>query len=154
MKYLTTLFLALVSLSMCAQNIYVYTYDDAGNRIQRDMIPLRLGGPEGSSAMEQRFGQFKDFEDTSPDEGHIMALDSMEISFYPNPARRRVQVAFSTSEVATQEVRIVSDNGQILYQRQNLWGNFELPFERLAPGTYFIWLKLDGRIVRQMVIKE
>lgn len=148
MKYLAALCLAISSLIMHAQNVYVYTYDDAGNRIQRDMVPLRLANPNGGNSANAA-------HQISEAEGAVAELnDQLQISLFPNPTAGEVNLEFSAAEHFTEEVRIISSRGELVYQKQDITGNFTVPFVNLPAGNYFIWLKLNGSIERFQVIKE
>lgn len=143
--------LFLIIHSSSAQNkVYEYDYDDSGNRISRTVVYLRTtqsGGSSADASIKQQTVQ------KNPD-GVKGELTSTSISLFPNPTSSMVQVRFEKSGIQTEEARILNANGQVLYREQNLSGNFLLPFNDLAAGTYFIWLKINGKVERYQVVRQ
>ena len=150
LKYLSSLMLVISCLSLSAQNIYMYTYDDTGNRIQRNMVTLRLANPNGGNPNDA-IGEYLEPEGESVEN---LEIDELQISLFPNPTAREVSLEFSTIDQFTEEVRIISSRGELLYQKEDIIGDFTLPFSNLPVGNYFVWLKLNGKVERFQVIKE
>jgi hypothetical protein len=150
LKYLSTLVLVISCLSLGAQNIYTYTYDDTGNRIQRNMVTLRLANPNGGNPNDG-IGEYFDSEEESAKD---LVIDKLQISLFPNPTASEGNLAFSTTDQFTEEVRIISSRGELLYKKQDIIGDFTLPFSNLPVGSYFVCLKLNGKVERFQVIKE
>lgn len=136
------------------QTAYEYTYDNAGNRTMREMIilpPVAPGGGGNALVQEPLIAQIAP-ESKSAERGSTQEI--LELSLYPNPTTSSVNVKFSQSEVLTNEVRIIDNNGKVMYSKNDLSGDFEVPFDNLIPGNYFIWLSLQGEIKRFQVVKQ
>tara|TARA_R110002050_G_scaffold300435_1_gene469784 strand:+ start:2362 stop:2823 length:462 start_codon:yes stop_codon:yes gene_type:complete len=153
MKYLVILFLSLGCLSLFAQSTYLYGYDNAGNRIQREMIPLRLSNPNAGN-MPSTDAEASDRQATELQGLNDQLDNKVSISLFPNPTANEVNLEFNKENHLTEEVRIINSRGKLLYQDQFVSGNFALPFNNLVAGSYFIWLKINGSIYGYQVIKE
>ncbi len=156
MKKVLYLFAALlfIGMSVTAQTkTYRYTYDDAGNRTTRNVAYLRVANPNGGNGATAAMENAEYNSAENPD-AVIAETEAAQISLFPNPTTRTVNVAFGKSETQTDEMRILDGHGKIVLQKENLSGNFTLPFEGLAAGKYYIWLRLNGRIERFPVIKQ
>lgn len=153
MKNFFTYFL-LISVNFCGLSqtkAYQYDYDVAGNRIARNVIYIRaaaLINPTVNQVFSKE-GAIDSVAMVSDQLSEILTID-----LYPNPTLKTVQIEFSNLEVLTNEVRLIDQNGKILYQQKEFTGNFEVNLEAYPVGTYFIWLLLDDKVHRYQVVKK
>ena len=153
-KYQLALILsAIFALTSIAQTkTYQYGYDDAGNRISRNVVYLRTSGGTGTEMANTPTST--DQALSNEEDGIVAELTGAQISIFPNPTSSVVTVSYSEEDVVTSEVRLIDLNGKILYHREQVSGNFELAFRNLAAGSYYIWLRWDDKVERFQVIKQ
>ncbi len=153
MKTTTFLLLTTLGFTLSAQPvIFAYSYDEAGNRIQRQVVPLRVASP-GNTEADQAATREEDLlnELTDP------LSEALSISLYPNPAQEVVKINFSQN-VELGELRVVDSKGK-LYYRQRAKGSWlagqplEVPFANLKPGNYFILVNVNGETKQYQIIK-
>ena len=83
------------------------------------------------------------------------ALDEQEAStmnVFPNPFRDEVMVEFK--ETKNGNVRLVSLQGEILYDQPFEASILQLPKQELAKGLYLLELSFDQLIITKNIVKE
>lgn len=157
MKFTFTLFLVAAGIIFVSaqQTAYQYSYDDAGNRIRREMIilPPMAPGSGGTALMEVPLVAQMKAADKSA-ETATRNDEGLELALYPNPTTSAVNVKFNKTDITIDEVRIIDNNGKIMYSQKNLIGDFEVPFDGLTPGVYFLWLRMQDEVKRFQVVKQ
>ena len=124
-----------------------YTYDQAGNRTQRNMVVLKVGEPDTEAEERQQTSN-----DTSGAEPLQLAEGS--ISVFPNPTRGLVQVEFTKENASLNRLRITDQTGRVMWDKKDLVGPQELNFSEFSSGLYFITVHRNGATHRFKVIKE
>jgi hypothetical protein len=111
-----------------------YTYDDNGNRVQRDFVPLRLANT-----------QIKD----------STVYHDIGISVFPNPVYETFHISVN-SELNQNEninVLITDANGKKLYFKNLNSGMNNIDFSNYKSGIYFVKIELENEIVEYKIIK-
>ena len=139
MKYLTTLLFAAIFLAKhaTAQTIYcglTYSYDAAGNRIQRIVTA-----------------------DCDPGHRMMVVTDTTTIDsikeglkeiLFPNPTTGQVSVVFNTP-VAEAQITVTDNLGRQLYSTTASGTSIPLDISRFAEGLYFILVRAQGNTVNR-----
>ena len=124
-----------------------YTYDQAGNRTQRNMVVLKVAEPDTEAEEQQQTSN-----DTSGAEP--LQLGEGSISFFPNPTRGLVQVEFTKGNVRINRLRITDQSGRVMWDKKDLVGPQELNFSEFSSGLYFISVYKNGAVHRFKVLKH
>ncbi|WP_026474902.1 T9SS type A sorting domain-containing protein [Alkaliflexus imshenetskii] len=136
---LTTFFfftLALVKLH--GQNI-AFTYDKAGNRIERKTIPLK-----SSSFSEAETEQI--FEDS---------LSDQKIQIFPNPTRGHLVVSIkSLEDKTTGKITITDINGRLILTQEILEPNTSLNLSNQPTGYYLMTITLGEESSFWKIVKN
>lgn len=149
---LLNFFFGVVTMSIAQSKTYQYTYDNAGNRITREIIYVSLKTTSSGDGTSQ--GAPPNYSSEMKRDTVTANLGAITINVYPNPTAGVVSIDYSEPDFTTKEVRIIDANGRVMYQKRAVQGNFALPFESLATGQYFVWLNINGKIKRFAVIKK
>ncbi|MBN2542666.1 T9SS type A sorting domain-containing protein [bacterium] len=142
----------LISSTLLAQTQFEigFTYDDAGNRITREVILLKSPGeiaveegivPDLCGDVHQKV-----FEGTAGD---------FIIAVYPNPTRESIMVEISgagTPPAWTAEV--YDSNGGLLFRKEANTGNAAIDLSGQHKGIYFLTILLPDGKNTWKVVKE
>lgn len=77
--------------------------------------------------------------------------NDLEVKIFPNPTSQKLQI-HELSELAT--VRVLNQQGQLMFTKELPIGNNELMISSLSPGIYWIHIQTEtGRMTRKTVIE-
>jgi hypothetical protein len=145
MKILTTLIITLFVAGATAQTAVEYTYDAAGNRIQRKVIVVKSPEQVNDSLLNIPF-----LEEVSVAEVEGLAsvsehLGNMRVSLHPNPSSDfiYITIAFSDMEKESVQLQLYDLNGRLLQNKTLTELNYTMNLLPYAPGSYV--LKLTSR---------
>jgi hypothetical protein len=132
MKKILIALISCTSLSLTAQTSSVeYTYDPAGNRIQRTV--LVVGGLAQQNGEGQQEAVFQE---------HLALGDEGEIVFnlYPNPSQADVdiKVEYQNMEQQTLSYLLYDVSGKLLESKQSFELNQTLSLQNHPPGVYYL----------------
>ena len=135
-KLLVILILINVSCYCLAQQRIAYTYDLAGNRVNRHYFPMRMANPsqaiDSSSIVEKKFG----------------------ISVFPNPAPDKINVGITALEDGeTAKVYLSDDQGKVLLMREQTSKLGTLELGNLKAGIYYIKVYIKSESVSYKIVK-
>jgi hypothetical protein len=125
-------------------------------RIMVDMIDTRQ--TDGFIAIAtQGNGLYSTYYDPTAGTDVDVALQDFQLSCYPNPFRQYLTVEFELDKPARSEILLINMQGQMvktIYDGNRPAGNSQLKFNRddLAPGIYFIELRINGKGTTKKVI--
>ena len=139
-------------LAQAQTQIFTYAYDASGNRDTRWVIYLKTTKDNPSTLTEENKSLWKNDSSNMVKE-KLLTENPAEITVYPNPTKEMVFIAFS-EVIEVKDLRVYDSNGKLHYHKQNLSVTLEVPFQKLKPGGYYIWLSIEGKIKRYKVIKE
>lgn len=129
MKFILSIILITISFSAFSQAVQ-YSYDDAGNRIQRKQIVLARVGkttPKPSEPVTETVGNFS-------------------FSFYPNPTTSEVRVEVDKEflkEGSDKKAILYDLNGRLLQQKEIISSFVPFDLSEYKPGIYI--LKITGK---------
>lgn len=151
MKYILLIFLVSSSLLVSAQPTVYYSYDDAGNRIHRDIIELSgKWGEEGgdSTATEAQEEPIVDEQQLQEEDGIILA--------YPNPTDGNLTVAISANllEETAANYIIVDLAGKVIEQGQLVQSQTILDLTNEANGNYILTVFVGERREEWQIVKN
>jgi hypothetical protein len=140
MKYLTLIFLGLLTTAINAQNTrLIYGYDDAGNRI----LKLTVSGMEEAAVGADSNAELESTRaEESFQEFDTEIVDDFEASIFPNPTSDILNIQLSGDKQAN---LLLSDaNGRVIYTQLLTGGQHELDLRRVQTGVYFLKLEIEG----------
>lgn len=150
MKSLLLIFLLSSSLLVSAQPTVYYTYDDAGNRIHRDIIELSGKQDEtgDSTATETPEVPIVDEQQLQEEDGIILA--------YPNPTDGNLTVAISANllEETGANYIIVDLAGKVIEQGQLVQSQTILDLTNEANGNYILTVFVGERREEWQIVKN
>jgi YD repeat-containing protein len=139
-KLFTFLALSSVTYFSSAQTSVEYTYDLAGNRVQRNV--LIVGGKSQQSGGSET--TFVSEKLALENEGDIF------INLYPNPTKADVTIAIDYQDVPQQEVTmsLYDASGKMLESKQVNSTHHQISLEQYPTGIYY--LRMASRENRAM----
>ncbi len=79
----------------------------------------------------------------------IEEFDALGLTIYPNPAGEVVRI---DGDFVAQEIRVVDERGQVVMIVEG--DQRTLNIERLAPGLYFMFMNVDGKMYKSRFVKK
>jgi hypothetical protein len=140
-KYILLLLMIFFSTVSFAQNKIQFSYDDAGNRIKREII---LGKSSEVS-----------FDTTSALEPDTDWLDKMKITIYPNPTQGKLTIYITNlTPGAVGEITIQNMEGKCLQQPEPLKSTNLLDLSAFPPGIYILRIRSAQKTCEWKIVKE
>ncbi|WP_294674409.1 T9SS type A sorting domain-containing protein [uncultured Fluviicola sp.] len=118
-----------------------YGYDNAGNRVLRQVYVMRpassqkSAAPEASDALEDKAGEF-------------------EFVLFPNPTKDVLNISVNDLflEEENKEVTVLDLNGKVLAKQKVEGRVTNLDFSSYTPGPYIVRMTTKGKQVREWKI--
>jgi hypothetical protein len=158
-SFLLICLFSLVSQMTYAQPTYKFSYDEAGNRVKREVIDLSEV-PEDPNEPELKTFPSKNtsIADKSQieEEKFQVRLEEVSIAVFPNPVQDILKIQISElkqGEVA--KVYLYNQSGAVIKQlevREKVESTLEL--NALAPGSYVLLVELNDSKYDWLVIKD
>ncbi len=131
-----TILLLLISCIYCSAQHLEYTYDNAGNRIQRKYFVVRLANPtqekDSSSFIESDFG----------------------IKVFPNPASEDINVFIAAlKEGESAIVQLSDEQGKILSEKTQKSQQEVLHISGFKQGVYYLKIFIREKSVSYKIVK-
>ncbi len=130
----------LFSFAVSAQ-IISFEYDDAGNRILRDVIYLQ---PQ----------TLTDTTNANYATEHLSILDNTKITISPNPSPGRFKVLLEGFDLETPKLFLHSINGNMIYKNQDAGALTEIDISKRPNGTYILTLIIGDEKKVWKIIKQ
>jgi hypothetical protein len=125
-----------------------YTYDNAGNRILRTIVPCGEGGdPTG------KWGGVTKPIDTTGISNVDSTISQVELQLYPNPTDGKFLLVFNTN-LTNATITISNNIGQRVYQAHTSGQEFPLDLTGYASGVYFVTVQIPKQNFQQQVVKQ
>lgn len=164
MKYLISGLLLFMNVILFAQPAFKFSYDASGNRIKRELIdlselpeePHEPGEPEVRMAdpLEDP-DAFASREDQSREGSYESQIGGQIISVFPNPTLDKVTLEIGTlEEGATGRWRVVSVEGKLIAQSDQLLEAIEIDLSNQADGRYILHLQIGETRKEWLIVKE
>lgn len=146
MKYTFIITLIILSFPLHAQPKIKFSYDAAGNRVKRELVPMLTGGNN---------------EERNLSTGETVTLSTDQIRVWPNPAEYYLNIeVISSDEEGTEKPDQQQMTGELfdlngrLVQRAELHTNpAVMQMEGLPAGTYFLYVRKGGKYLKWTVQK-
>jgi len=138
--------LILIAGTLKSQSTFIeYTYDNAGNRISRTVISMRLrkDTSQDSTKTKDSLLTKKQFTDStalfSENAGNI------NVSVYPNPTKGLLNLEIENTETPNErisaEYSIINENGNIIFNKKYLGKLQAIDFTMYSAGIYYLKIK-------------
>ncbi|MDR0989561.1 MAG: T9SS type A sorting domain-containing protein [Prevotellaceae bacterium] len=141
MKYLKTLSFVLLCLPVyvCAQSHLRYVYDNAGNRINREIV---LSSTRLLPATEEMQEPYRD------------EMQTCKLKIYPNPTKGRLEILVSGLETIAGQANVYSISGTLILQTAITSNSTLLDLSAYTKGVYILQLKIGAEVSSWKIIKE
>ena len=137
-KKLATLLIWAMPYAASAQSVK-YSYDNAGNRIKREIVMKTKSS----------------YEETSTTECFSEMLLEKNIRIYPNPMKGRLKVEIAGYESADRCIlRIFNASGQQILSTHVSSSWTELDISSRANGIYILYISLNNKETTWKIIKK
>jgi len=150
LSFLFTLFAFCFIMDSYAQTILTYTYDHAGNRIQKKIIILKSAFKQqisDSSSLQRKMDE-KDI----PFEENVGQLS---VKICPNPVNSLLNIKITGIEKnCVWDYYLISINGRLITKSRTSADNENINFSYLQPGMYLLRMEVNNNIFKWIIIKE
>ena len=119
-----------------------YTYDNAGNRIKREIVlsPQRISAPH---------------ENAHENQSVFDMLADKDIKIYPNPTQGKLKVEITNYESSDSgSIYVYSMNGQTVTHSEISFYMTEIDISNSPKGIYLMQIRLNGTSTTWRIIKE
>jgi len=139
-KFLFTIFIALLSLTVKAQQQLSYAYDDAGNRKSRTIVLDTCSAKAVTNQADLFFLE--------------EMLAKKQIKIYPNPVEFELTISITGYDSSLQgEYSLFNLDGSMLFRRK-ITGEITLvDMSLFSKGTYILNIQLKGQPTSWKIIK-
>jgi len=165
-----TIILGLLFLQNFAQNKIEFTYDAAGNRINRQFVPGLVRKDTTVKTLPQSMDSLLitglDLpEDTITKQTTTLTeekeqvfktwIGEQNVAIYPNPTQGYLTIGLKNfDEVKSCSVEIVDMNGRVVYQSSTAQRVYSVDLSNRANGNYYINLRVNGLLGSFVVVKQ
>lgn len=136
MKRLYFFLMFLIGINCTAQDKIIFTYDDAGNQVERELcINCSLAGKK-----------IKDSKEITK-EDFITSEVSDEIRYYPNPVKEELYLTWElVNDKTVSSIEVYAINGQTLqsFQNRDKVKLQVIPFHSYPSGVYAVVLRYNN----------
>lgn len=137
-KKLTMLLICAMPYIASAQSVK-YSYDNAGNRIKREIV-MKTKSPYEVSTTTECFSE---------------KLSEKEIRIYPNPTKGRLKIEIAGYENSDRCIlRILNVSGQQILSTHANSACTELDISSKANGIYILYISLNNKETTWKIIKN
>lgn len=125
-----------------SQDTIRYTYDNAGNRISRDIIHIGGGGMLKSGFIEKPIIDY--------------TFDNGVIKIYPNPTKGMLEVEIPEEPNNTETIQLLvyDSKGRLIIDRRQEPSRSVVDLSAYTNGLYILYLKKGQTISKWKIIKQ
>jgi YD repeat-containing protein len=150
MKQLFLILMVLLSIatfSSHSQVILHYSYDDAGNRIERTVT---IGEKSKGTMVPENLQ--KEVKEVINDD----AFSPQVIKIYPNPTKGmlEVEVPIDDENSFTIQLIVVDINGKIIFDRKDVPSKTTIDLSSNPDGLYVLYIKQGQKVSKWKIIKR
>lgn len=136
MKYLFVVFILLVSIDSYSQPHFLYTYDAAGNRVQRKYLLLRIENPEQNNLGKE-------------------SENSAAVKVFPNPTTGEFTVSvLGLEDIEDVKIYLSDSNGKLLLETKLLTHEELINISTFKSGVYYLRIFDKSMDVSYKIIKS
>lgn len=110
-----------------------YTYDNTGNRVNRQVIEINNRN-KNATPVKNYFGE-------------------TSITLYPNPVKETLNIDIVDYIGKSGTISLYSIDGRLLKQKKIKDKKMKLNFRKLSTGTYVVKIELNGNVEKYTIIK-
>lgn len=156
MKTITLILLLASSLTLSAQNEVTFTYDDAGNRTDRNIIVLVPESTPNDSTLKT--GDLSDLPQ-SPEQTSsatiVETIGQTDVRIFPNPTGGKFTVEIeATGEESAGALQLHSLSGEKIIDLENPGRRTEVDLTGRPAGAYILSISIGGKTQIWKVIKQ
>ena len=125
-----------------AQTLIKFSYDDAGNRIKREIVLQKssTANPDTTASSVKPVSEM---------------LGKMKITIYPNPTKGQLSVAITNLPAkASGEIKIFNIAGNVIRYQKMLGPLNQIDFSIYPSGIYVLYLKVGQDESKWKIIKQ
>ena len=136
-KLISFLIAAVLATQMSAQSVQ-YSYDDAGNRISREIV------------MDSRSTEEEDMPEIFTE-----TISGKEFLIYPNPTKGMLKVEVLGYETADEgNIQLYGMNGQLVISIPITYATTDMDISMRPNGIYLMHISLNGKETIWKIIKQ
>ena len=156
MKNISILFIILISAALIQAQEVAFTYDDAGNRTNRNIIYLPPESTPNDSTLKT--GEAQGIPQSPEQTASTViteTIDAATVNIYPNPTGRKftVEVA-ATDGTSYTQLHLLSLAGEEILDIKSPPLRLEADLTGHPPGAYILSITLGGKTRTWKVIKQ
>lgn len=123
--------------NMQGQNVISYSYDNAGNRIKKEIVMSKM---KDAKSDEQSYSEM---------------LQKHDIHIYPNPTEGDLTISISNVDNSNQvSIMLYEVNGTLVKQAKLENGQAIMNIQNKAPGIYMMQISVDEKSTTWKIIKK
>lgn len=136
-----------------------FTYDNAGNRIKREVIIIPPVETDvllktNTDNPDEDNGENNNQEEKT-EKTWLDKIGDVQIKLYPNPVNEQLIVEVENAgPEAVGTLQLYEISGKLLYTKANLSAKNQLNFSGRASGNYIMKITIDGEQKEWVVIKQ
>lgn len=143
-KLLIIALFSLLSYMLQAQG-FEYSYDDAGNRIQRKVLELKSAEQQDNATAKA----------SADDAFFNEEMGMYDVNVFPNPATSSINISISGDNTAEDMLIELRDlQGRLLYSQKAILGTSKLDLSNHAAGAYVLHIRIGEELSVWKIIKE
>lgn len=130
------------SISAISQTVE-FDYDDSGNRVSRNTIPLKSTFQNKSKV------------ETNDEKNYIDNTGTNIISIFPNPVSMYLNVSIqSTKDILDIYIQVIDQSGHSVISEKYNENAFQLDLSHLSAGIYYMIINIGEENTKWKIIKE
>ncbi len=137
--YIIVSLILLSSVSFSQSYIIKYSYDDAGNRVEREKIAFAI-----SANMDAKLET-----DTV-----VEQIADKNIRIFPNPVNETLNIFVEEYEGEIGTLNLYSLNGRLITTNKITQSNSKLNFINQSPGSYIVKISINNKTKEYTVVKK
>jgi hypothetical protein len=139
MKTILIIILAIFSFNMFSQNYTIkYSYDDAGNRIQRKQVPIIMSNKISQVTVDTLIEEIAD----------------KNIKLYPNPVNETLNIFVEEYNGEIGNINLYSLDGRLITNEKITQSNTKLDFKNQPQGSYIVKININDKTKKYTIIKQ
>jgi hypothetical protein len=145
MKSILLIFVMCVFSYFLQAQSFEYSYDDAGNRIQRKVLELKSAEQQDNATAEA----------SADDAFFNEEMGNYSLNVFPNPATSSINISISGDNTAEDMLIELRDlQGRLLLSQKAILGTSKLDLSNHAAGAYILHIRIGEELSVWKIIKE